>query len=207
KHAAILGNTGSGKSCTFASIIQSLFDFEFNGKQLKNAHVIIFDTNGEYKQAFQGSKEEPYKGLELVNPFHIDKNGMKVPFWFMNFADFDYLFEPTSGTQAPVFKRALGLAKNQTTAKVKKLIPQAYLSKLQSIIIECDDNGFKIKNTIFSELADFGTEFSKLDTDFSKENILNALRDLLKEKTKLTKPNQYVEGTISTSVLTNSSTT
>ncbi|MGN7787756.1 ATP-binding protein [Niabella sp. 22666] len=207
KHAAILGNTGSGKSCTFASIIQSLFDFEFNGKQLKNAHVIIFDTNGEYKQAFQGSKEQPYKNLELVNPFHIDKSGMKVPFWFMNFADFDYLFEPTSGTQAPVFKRALGLAKNQTTATVKKLIPQAYLSKLQSIVIECDDNSFRIKNTIFAELTDFGTEFSKLETDFNKENIINALRDLLKEKSKLTKPNQYVEGTISTSVLTKSSTT
>ncbi|MGE9313616.1 ATP-binding protein [Niabella sp. CJ426] len=122
KHAAILGNTGSGKSCTFASIIQSLFDFEFDGKKLKNAHIIIFDTNGEYKQAFQGTKEQPYKNLELVNPFHIDKNGMKVPFWFMNFADFDYLFEPTSGTQAPVFKRALGLAKNQKDVAEKPIL-------------------------------------------------------------------------------------
>lgn len=113
KHAAILGNTGSGKSCTFASIIQSLFEFEYNGKKLQNAHIIIFDTNGEYRQAFQGTKENPYKNLNEVNAFHIDKNGMKVPFWFMNFADFDFLFEPTSGTQAPVFKRALGLAKNQ----------------------------------------------------------------------------------------------
>lgn len=122
KHAAILGNTGSGKSCTFASIIQSLFGFEFNGERLKNAHIIIFDTNGEYKQAFQGSKERPYKNLELINPFHIDKNGMKVPFWFMNFADFDFLFEPTSGTQAPVFKRALGLAKNQKDVVEKPIL-------------------------------------------------------------------------------------
>jgi uncharacterized protein len=113
KHSAILGNTGSGKSCTFASIIQSLFDFDYNGKTLQNAHIIIFDTNGEYKQAFQGKKDDPYKHLALVNPFHIDKNGMRVPFWFMNFADYDFLFEPTSGTQAPIFKRALGLAKNQ----------------------------------------------------------------------------------------------
>ena len=122
KHAAILGNTGSGKSCTFASIIQSMFDFEYNGKKLQNAHVIIFDTNGEYKQAFQGTKEAPYKNLELVNPFHIDKDGMKVPFWFMNFADYDYLFEPTSGTQAPIFKRALGLAKNQKEVEEKPIL-------------------------------------------------------------------------------------
>lgn len=122
KHAAILGNTGSGKSCTFASIVQSLFDFEFNSKRLQNAHIVIFDTNGEYKQAFQGTKDQPYKNLHLVNPFHIDKNGMKVPFWFMNFADFDYLFEPTSGTQAPVFKRALGLAKNQKDVAAKPIL-------------------------------------------------------------------------------------
>ena len=122
KHAAILGNTGSGKSCTFASIIQSLFDFEYNKKKLKNAHIIIFDTNGEYKTAFQGTKENPYKNLTEVNPFYIDKNGMKVPFWFMNFADFDFLFEPTAGTQAPIFKRALGLAKNQAVIHGKPIL-------------------------------------------------------------------------------------
>ncbi len=122
KHAAILGNTGSGKSCTFASIIQSMFDFEYNQKKLQNAHIIIFDTNGEYKRAFQGTKENPYKNLSEVNAFNIDKDGMKVPFWFMNFADFDFLFEPTSGTQAPVFKRALGLAKNQKAIGGKPIL-------------------------------------------------------------------------------------
>ena len=122
KHAAILGNTGSGKSCTFASIIQSMFEFDYNGKKLQNAHIIIFDTNGEYKKAFQGTKENPYKNLSEVNPFHIDRNGLKVPFWFMNFADFDFLFEPTSGTQAPVFKRALGLAKNQKAVGEKPIL-------------------------------------------------------------------------------------
>ncbi|WP_316835027.1 ATP-binding protein [Pedobacter nutrimenti] len=205
KHAAILGNTGSGKSCTFASIIQSLFDFEFNGKKLQNAHILIFDTNGEYKQAFQGTKENPYKNLELVNPFHIDKSGMKVPFWFMNFSDFDFLFEPTSGTQAPVFKRALGLAKNQTIATVKRLIPQAYISRLETIINECEENNFKIKNTIFSELESFITELTALATDFDKSPILTALNNIFAQKANLTKPGQYVNGNVSTQVLTDSS--
>lgn len=205
KHAAILGNTGSGKSCTFASIIQSMFDFNYNGEKLKNAHIIIFDTNGEYKQAFQGTKENPYKNLDLVNPFHIDKDGMKVPFWFMNFADFDYLFEPTSGTQAPVFKHALGLAKNQTQAFSQKLIPQAFISRLTTIIHECEENNFKIKNTIYDELGDFGLELTNLDTDFDKTNLLNALRDLIKEKDKLTKFGQYTNGNVSPAVLTSSS--
>lgn len=206
KHAAILGNTGSGKSCTFASIIQSMFDFDYNGKKLKNAHVIIFDTNGEYKQAFQGTKEAPYKNLELVNPFHVDKDGMKVPFWFMNFADYDYLFEPTSGTQAPVFKRALGLAKNQTVASIKRLIPQSYISRLESIINECDENGNKIKTSILTELDLFVTELTALNTDFDKTNILGALNTLQAEKNKLTANDPYPpRGTVSTQALTNCS--
>jgi len=201
KHAAILGNTGSGKSCTVTSVIQSLFSYNFKGQQLKNAHFIIFDTNGEYRSAFQGTQTKPYKEIEAVNPFHIDKTGLKVPFWFMNFADFDYLFEPTAGTQAPVLKRALSLAKNQTTATVNHLIPQSFLSRLETIIDECDANDFKIKNTIYSELQSFATELTAIQSDFDKATILSALNQLLAEKSKLSKPGQYVNGSPSTSVL------
>jgi DNA helicase HerA-like ATPase len=160
KHAAILGNTGSGKSCTFASIIQSMFDFDYNGKKLKNAHIIIFDTNGEYKQAFQGTKENPYKNLELVNPFHIDKDGLKVPFWFMNFADFDYLFEPTSGTQAPVFKRALGLAKNQKAVAEKPILDKFTERGILSLFDASPDEIKKKK-----KYNDYGTWKYKRDNE------------------------------------------
>lgn len=122
KHAAILGNTGSGKSCTLTSILQSLFDYSYNGKQLKSAHIIIFDTNGEYQRAFKGTKGKPYKNLSLVNPFHIDKEGLKVPYWFMNFDDFDYLFEPSVNTQMPILKRAIALAKNKAEQAGKPIL-------------------------------------------------------------------------------------
>ena len=139
KHAAILGNTGSGKSCTVTSIIQSLFDYSYNGKKLKNSHIIIFDTNGEYKRAFTGTKEKPYKDLELVNAFHIDKAGMKVPYWFMNFADFDYLFEPSALTQAPILKTALGYSKSKITAtEGTKFLSKPY-ERFISLLVETDD--------------------------------------------------------------------
>ncbi|MCE7070943.1 DUF87 domain-containing protein [Dyadobacter sp. CY327] len=139
KHAAILGNTGSGKSCTVASILQSLFDFDYNGNKIKNAHIVIFDTNGEYKAAFQGTEVTPYKNLALVNPYHIDKDGLKVPFWFMNYSDLDYLFEPTSGTQSPILKRAVSLAKgNKVAIKHNEISPQI-LSYIDSLVRFCDN--------------------------------------------------------------------
>ena len=136
KHAAILGNTGSGKSCTLTSVIQSLFKYDYNGLKLRNGHFLIFDTNGEYKAAFQGTDGSPYNELELVNPFHIDKAGLKVPYWFMNFADLEYLFEPTAGTQAPIFKRAIALAKSNVklegSNKLSSFIEQGILAIIDS---------------------------------------------------------------------------
>lgn len=160
KHAAILGNTGSGKSCTLSSIIQSMFEFEYNGKKLQNAHIIIFDTNGEYKQAFQGTHENPYKNVSEVNAFHIDKDGMKVPFWFMNFADYEFLFEPTSGTQAPVFKRALGLAKNQKATEGKPILDKFSEKGIVSLFDASPDDIKKKK-----KYSDYGTWKYKADNE------------------------------------------
>jgi hypothetical protein len=141
KHAAVLGNTGSGKSCTVASILQSLFAFEYkDGKRLQNAHFIIFDTNGEYKRAFIGdNRSNIYKDKAIVNAICIDKEGLKVPFWFMSFDDFEFLFEPSANTQTPILKRAIGLAKNQTTSATNSLIPSTHLSWIESIITRCGD--------------------------------------------------------------------
>lgn len=139
KHAAILGNTGSGKSCTLTSILQSMFQFDYNGKKLQSAHIVVFDTNGEYKEAFK--IDEKHK----VNPFYINEDGLKVPYWFMNFDDMDYLFEPTTGTQAPILKRALGLAKSKVNPASASYIGKADVSILKSYIADLcgTDNSVK----------------------------------------------------------------
>lgn len=56
-----------------------------------------------------------------------------------SFSDFDYLFEPTSGTQAPVFKRALGLAKNQTEIKDKPILDKFVEKGILNIIENSPD--------------------------------------------------------------------
>jgi hypothetical protein len=195
KHAAILGNTGSGKSCTFASIIQSLFDFDYNDKKLKNAHIVIFDTNGEYKAAFQGTKESPYRKLTEVNPFHIDKEGMKVPFWFMNFDDIEYLFKPSANTQVPILKRAISIAKGQKEADTNGLIPRPFVFILQEILSECQSPDYKIRNRIYNELKDFCIEFHKLKTDYNTDTFKAILKSIYAERSKFT-PNDkgYING-------------
>jgi len=206
KHAAILGNTGSGKSCTLTSILHSLFEFSYNGKNLKNAHIIIFDTNGEYKQAFQGNANKgisPFKKLELVNPFHIDKKGMKVPYWFMNFDDFDYLFDPKAGTQAPILKRAIGLAKNAEQSTSSDCFPIYYINRLNEICNLCiNPDHHKLNQIVYYDIQGIIDYINGLDIDFDFSAIVSNLENLYTNKDKpLTKSGTYINGRIDQSLL------
>lgn len=72
-HAAVLGNTGSGKSCTVATVLQSLF--EKNDEYFaRGATFFLLDVNGEYRSAFgelpKGIKRH-YVKLE-TNPLALE---------------------------------------------------------------------------------------------------------------------------------------
>ena len=69
KHFAILGTTGTGKSCTTALILRSILD--------KNpaAHIVLLDPHNEYSTAF------PEWG-EVVSP-----RNMHLPYWLLTFEE------------------------------------------------------------------------------------------------------------------------
>ena len=129
KHAAILG-----KSCTLTSILRNLFKFEYNGNTiLSNAHIVIFDTNGEYKDAF--ISEQQNNELERINAYYYGGEGqVKVPYWLMNWDDFKFLLSPGEGVQAPILNRAIGLAKNEQDAIRNKVIPNNLKSDIEGLL-------------------------------------------------------------------------
>ena len=200
KHAAILGNTGSGKSCTLTSILQSLFQYDYNGKKLQSAHIVVFDTNGEYKDAFK--IDEKHK----VNPFYINEDGLKVPYWFMNFDDMDYLFEPTTGTQAPILKRALGLAKSHSEAGSKKHLSKIHINRLINYVATIEKQDWTTNNAIYNDSESaFNTFKALLDEgiiDFDLTEICSALEAIHGERSKLSLNNKgYITGNPDVEVL------
>jgi len=64
KHVAIVGSTGSGKSCTVARILHDVVGIAVNkNKNLgktNNAHIVIFDIHDEYSAAFALPKAEAF---------------------------------------------------------------------------------------------------------------------------------------------------
>lgn len=202
KHSAILGNTGSGKSCTVTSILQALFNFKYSKnkkdkKELKSATIIIFDTNGEYKKAFEG--------YENINAFTISEDGMRVPYWFMNYEDFEYLFEPSPGTQVPILKKSLGMskAKIKTEISEKNEIHISYINQLEELKNLLEKNQKELLLFLIYRLENLKKDFEKNYPSYTQINLI--LRNLLNEKAKNGLVDNYgVKGSISSEIVKNS---
>ncbi|MBG1231086.1 ATP-binding protein [Aestuariivirga litoralis] len=67
KHFAILGTTGTGKSCAVALVLRRILE------RSPQAHILLLDVHREYAQAFNGM-------CEIITP-----ENMALPFWLLNF--------------------------------------------------------------------------------------------------------------------------
>ncbi|MBU2531825.1 MAG: ATP-binding protein, partial [Alphaproteobacteria bacterium] len=85
KHFAILGTTGTGKSCTTALILRSILE--------KNpaAHIVLLDPHNEYATAFK-------EWGEVINP-----RNMQLPYWLLTFEELiEVLLGDTTGRKQEV---------------------------------------------------------------------------------------------------------
>lgn len=112
RHIAVLGNTGSGKSCSAAGLIRwSLEEAQKVKKEEKlklNARFIIFDPNGEYSNSFNdldiGIKR--FK-IELTAEESATFQQLRIPAWFWNSYEWSSFTLATGRTQRPILRRAL----------------------------------------------------------------------------------------------------
>ncbi|RVJ59507.1 ATP-binding protein [Sinorhizobium medicae] len=109
-HAAVLGNTGSGKSCTVASILQELFT-KSSEHHARGATFVVFDVNGEYHQAFEDIMKAGVIGVDrLILDGTSDVGRFRIPHWFLNLSEWELLLQASERTQVPILRMALGLA-------------------------------------------------------------------------------------------------
>lgn len=104
RHLAVLGNTGSGKSCTVSGLIQ--WSIEAAGQEDKtNARFVILDPNGEYAKAF--------KDKATVLKVGDENNGLIVPLWLWNSSEWSAFTQASTKAQLPLLKRALRAMRNE----------------------------------------------------------------------------------------------
>lgn len=106
-HCAVVGSTGSGKSCTVTALIDGLLDHD-----IPSGHIVIFDINGEYAKSFAKDTSRGTKCRTLIlGPDPGVKSGLFLPHWFMNNEEHLSLFRASEGVQAPVIQRAVADAR------------------------------------------------------------------------------------------------
>lgn len=111
RHVAILGNTGSGKSCSVAGVIR--WSLEEASKSLPegqklNNRFIILDPNGEYTNAFNDLNSDIKKfKVELTEAEKETFKELKVPAWLWNSYEWSSFSNASGRTQRPILRRAL----------------------------------------------------------------------------------------------------
>ncbi len=172
-HSAILGNTGSGKSCTIASVLQNLY--RFNNYSATGSSFIIFDVNGEYQQAFSEIQKNN-SDIEVIN-FCIepDKTSYEaipfiLPHWFLTIDEWALLLQATEKTQLPILRNALGLASMFTLEGDVSELKNHILATCITQILRDESSSPSKKDRIFSILQKFCTTEISLEKDFSWED-------------------------------------
>ncbi|QZA82480.1 ATP-binding protein [Deefgea piscis] len=119
KHIAIVGSTGSGKSCTVARILQDVVGISdgVNLNKVNNSHVVIFDIHDEYSAAFNLGEVKPFS----LN--RLDVETLNLPYWLMNSEELESIFiesnESNSHNQVSQFKNAVILNKEKHNPSLK----------------------------------------------------------------------------------------
>ena len=164
-HMAIFGNTGSGKTCGVARIVQNFFNMR--DKIPFNSNIFIFNNTSEYDAAFRNINSiNPNFNYKLYTTDKTDPSGnaIKIPLWIMDVDDYANILDVTEYFQINIIEKMLCLvsifARNdEESIRYKNhLIAKAIIAVLYSNQVAA-----KIRDQIFSILTDCYTDELNLD--------------------------------------------
>ena len=131
RHLAVLGNTGSGKSCTLAGLIRwsmaaaekAIRDAGKTG--VPNARFIVLDPNGEYARAFADRND---LRLFRVPPVVAGERPLDVPAWLWSGHEWTAVAHAQPGAQRPLLMQGLReLKAGQTEGVPREAMIRRYL--------------------------------------------------------------------------------
>lgn len=159
-HMAIFGNTGSGKSCGVARLLQNVFT---------NPHLppfrsnfFIFDAYGEYHNAFMNINQvNPNFNFKFYTTNVKEMNGgeiLRIPPWLLDVDDYALLLGATEHSQLPIIERMLKLTAifaedSEDALKYKNHL----IAKAIMMILYTNQTSMSKRNDIFSILATCST--------------------------------------------------
>lgn len=178
-HMAIFGNSGSGKSCGVARLLQNVFE---NPKFVPfRSNFLLFDSSGEYYNAFKDLKRlNPNYNFKFYTTNYNEPNAeqLKIPLWLMNVDDFALLLGVNAHSQLPIIERMCKLVyifnqKHMNANEYKNhLIAKAIMTVLYS-----NETSTSKRNDIFSIIGSCSTPEFSLETEVQGIGYTRKFRD------------------------------
>ena len=166
-HLAIFGNTGSGKSCSVARIVQNIF---LNKNFLSfNANLFFFDAYGEYKTAFKVlSQLNPNYQYKFFTSNPVDESDvpLRIPVFLLTIDDLALALQADNHHQYTIIERMVKLAKlfSKNDEDSKKLKNHLIAKAIMTVLFSNQTASGK-KNDIFTIIKDCSTPEFNVDTD------------------------------------------
>lgn len=144
KHAVIVGSTGSGKSCTVATIIQQI-------AMLKSANAILFDIHGEYSPI----KGDSIKHYKIAGPTDAyEENMLFLPYWLLTYEEMQAMLIDRGDQNAP--NQAMLFSRTVLNEKKSFLSENEHSDLVDSITID---------SPIPFSMNEVLSEFNRLNTE------------------------------------------
>ncbi len=164
-HFAIFGNTGSGKSCGTTRLLQNMFhDERLNPYK---ANIFIFDSSGEYYNAFSNlNSVNPKYNYRYISTNETDGLGeaLRLPIYLLNKDDIALLLQCTSHSQLPIIERMLKLALVFSQSdEISNAYKNYLIAKAIMTILYTNETAPNKRNEIFSILASCSTNEFNLE--------------------------------------------
>ena len=180
-HFAIIGNSGSGKSCAVASIIQKLF---LSGKKPPiNSSLLFFDAYGEYNNAFGNlhdlNSNLGYKAY-TTNLQNTNDELIRIPIWLLDIDDLALLLDVSTPSQLPIIEKTLKLVKILTGKgeEVEKRKNDIIARAVQDIILSGDEST-KIRDQVIGVMTKFNTSTLNLESQIVQPGYIRTFKQCL----------------------------
>jgi hypothetical protein len=179
---AAIGASGSGKTCGVASILQNMF--YYNSTPPKNAHIIIFDTYGEYESSLKKINE--LNSLNVKN-YTTDLNSefqaneiISIPPYFLDVDDLVILLNVVDSSLIPILEKTIQYVKilNGTNKDVTKY-KEAVIAKSILNIIASGKTAEQLSDQIVYILNKFNTPNLNLDTPIVQPGYTRTFKQCL----------------------------
>ena len=203
RHLAVLGNTGSGKSCSVAGLLRWSVESARKEKGQRqgqgqekeqaippdpNTRFIVLDPNGEYTRSFEGLANVRVYGAEKNEEQGIEQ--LTVPVWLWNTAEWVAFTQASGKAQKPTLVQALRCVRDGQVEfyQSNSLAMRRYLRTLVTISMLEKDAGspwgrfphnknFYLKLQSWRKGLDLSDTFSEEEKD--AQNTLNNFIDSL----------------------------